>query len=248
MEFETVGDAIKRHKITMLIYGEPKIGKTSLIKTLRCPPERILYVAADPGQLSLQKNARMPQDFTGVKLFEPKEPSDMRKIREFLQSPEAKEKFDFVIIDGLDLVGERALRIFKDSERVKKEKANMQRAYGDMADAMIPWIEAIQLCDVSSIFITHVDEDAGSDIRYKPSFPGKQVGAQLPIIFDEIFAMRMAIINEDSGKLERALQCTRDGDPRYLAGDRSGKLQDFEPADLGGLLAKIFESEELKKE
>lgn len=237
MNFKTVGEVLDSRKITILIYGESGIGKTSLIKTLDCEPREVLYVAADPGQLALAPSKYMSRDMRGTKFFQPKEANDFKKIREYIVSS-APGTFKYVWIDGIDEVGERALELFKDREH-GKSKPNLQAAYGDMADAMKSWIRDIQMANVATIFVTHIDENDASDIRYSPSFPGKAVTQSLKKMFDEVWCMRMAR-REPTSPLERLIQCTRNVGPQYEAKDRSGRLDDFEQPDLKAILTKIF--------
>jgi hypothetical protein len=249
-----VGDILSTRKITFLVYGEDGRGKTSLIKSLDCKPEEILLVAADPGQLALKpvpaeviKARGLPEylgrDFTGVSCLSPKTGEEFREAADYIKK-EAHKRFKWVIIDGLDEVGKDVLRLKMDKERSLGSKGNVQRAYGEMADAMEAYIGLIIDAPMSSIFITHIDENENSDIQYGPSFPGKKMKDALGPIFDEIFCYRICRKTPDSPKMERLLQCTPNTDPRYKSKDRSGALDDFELPDLGRILRKVFLTEE----
>jgi hypothetical protein len=127
-------------------------------------------------------------------------------------------------------------------EKARGPKGNAMRAYGDMADAMEAAIGLIMDAKVSSIFLTHIDENEESDIRYGPAFPGKKLAQALDAIFDEVLCLRIARRTADSPKLERVLQCNPNTDPRYKTKDRSGALDDFELPDLGAIMTKIFQT------
>ena len=65
--------------------------------------------------------------------------------------------------------------------------------------------------------------------------PGNKLAQQIPYLVDEVFALRVE--KDEEGKPQRALMC--DSDNLWLAKDRSGKLDMWEPADLGAIIAKI---------
>jgi len=66
--------------------------------------------------------------------------------------------------------------------------------------------------------------------------PGARLANELPYLFDECFALRVEKDNE--GGIQRWLQTQRD--VQYEAKDRSGKLDVFEPANLGSVITKIL--------
>lgn len=243
----SVKDVVLTRKITFLLYGESGLGKTSLLKSLNIEPKEILYIAADPGQLALQPKKLklgepkfLERDMTSVGYFQPRSFEDFKKIKDYIVSGEAKKKYKLLWIDGLDEVGEEALRLFMEREKAKGQKANLQVAYGDMATAMRNWIQDIlRAPDISSVFTTHITENENSDIQYIPSFPGKKMTNSLVDIFDEVLCLRMERITPTS-QPERLLQCTRNVGIRYQAKDRSGRLDDYEKPDLGAVINKIF--------
>jgi len=72
-------------------------------------------------------------------------------------------------------------------------------------------------------------------ILYSPSMPGQKTGQALPYFFDEVLALRVE--RDAEGTPHRALLCHPDG--LWTAKDRSGKLDTWEPPDLGAVIAKI---------
>jgi hypothetical protein len=78
-------------------------------------------------------------------------------------------------------------------------------------------------------------QDEMGRILYSPSMPGNKTGQALPYFFDEVLALRVE--RDQEGAVQRALMCDSDG--LWQAKDRSGKLDTWEPADLGEIIAKI---------
>jgi hypothetical protein len=77
--------------------------------------------------------------------------------------------------------------------------------------------------------------DEQGRLLYSPSMPGNKTGQSLPYFFDEVLALRVE--KDPDGAVQRALQC--DGDGLWQAKDRSGKLEAWEPADLGHIIRKV---------
>ena len=66
--------------------------------------------------------------------------------------------------------------------------------------------------------------------------PGSKLGPQLPYLFDEVF--RLGKNKTPQGVSYRFLQT--DGDLQYVAKDRSGLLEELEPANLTHVFNKIL--------
>lgn len=247
---KTVADSLKTRKLTVLITGASGLGKTSLMKSLPYSPEEILLIAADPGQMALKavpeemlKKKNLPEylgrDFTSVHYLAPKTQEEFREAALYVQK-EAHKRFKMVVVDGLDEVGEDALRFYKDKQR-GMSKPNMMVAYGEMADNMEALMSMILDAPMSSIFITHLDEcEPGGTHRYGPRFPGKQLSLKIPDKFDEIWCLRMGRLSAQDKVAQRVLQTRPDIDPQYLTKDRSGALDDFERPNLTDMMNKVF--------
>ena len=69
---------------------------------------------------------------------------------------------------------------------------------------------------------------------YTPSFPGAKLAQNLPYLFDEVLALR---IDKQDDETIRFLQTQADN--QWSAKDRSGKLDQFEEANLSKIISKI---------
>lgn len=222
---------IANKKKSFCIYGEPKIGKTSLVKTIPVENDNeILYIPADPGYLALAG-----REFLTVQIENNK--WTIQKLEDLIPwvaSLAIKKKIKWVIIDGLDDIGIAVLN------EKKGKMTNMLKAYGEMADWLDSWIKTMRDIDgINTIFITHItelDEGEGEKTKFYPSIPGKKMLWQLDKYFDVIMCMRA--IQTENG-VYRKIQTRVEADPRFVVGDRSGSLLPIEEPDLGIILEKI---------
>jgi hypothetical protein len=65
--------------------------------------------------------------------------------------------------------------------------------------------------------------------------PGNKTGQSLPYFFDLMLALRVE--KDAEGVSQRGLMCDSDG--LWQAKDRSGKLDQWESADLGAIISKL---------
>jgi phage nucleotide-binding protein len=206
--------------VKLLVYGQAGAGKTSLIKTLPSP----IVLSAEGGLLSIQ-DADLPYI----------EISDMATLREaytwLIESPEA-QAYQSVALDSISEIAEVALNT------EKKATKDPRQAYGAMQEQMADIIRAFRDIPGRHIYMSaklEKTQDEMGRVLYAPSMPGNKTGQSLPYFFDEMLALRVE--KDAEGTTQRALMCDSDG--LWQAKDRSGKLDPWEPADLGHIISKI---------
>lgn len=206
--------------VKLLVYGQSGAGKTSLIKTLPRP----IVLSAEGGLLSIQ-DADLPYI----------EISDMATLREaytwLTESPEA-QAYQSVALDSISEIAEVVLNT------EKKATKDPRQAYGAMQEQMADIIRAFRDIPGRHIYMSaklEKTQDEMGRVLYAPSMPGNKTGQSLPYFFDEMLALRVE--KDAEGTTQRALMCDSDG--LWQAKDRSGKLDPWEPADLGHIIAKI---------
>jgi len=228
MKIETIDEAIEYNGIKLCIYGLAGAGKTLLTSTTG---GTIIVLSAESGLLSLKN---LP--------------------------PEVKARMRVIVINTMDeltqaylwlLTGKMADWIAIDSgseiaEVLLTAKKSLSKdgraAYGDMADEMMDTFRKIRDLPNYNVIMTAKmtkvkDEHTG--ITYcVPMFPGKILTAQVPYMFDEIFALRVEQHPQDPKQLVRVLQTGRD--LVYDCKDRSGMLDLFEPASIEHIARKIL--------
>ena len=206
--------------VKMLAYGNAGAGKTTLIRTMPAP----VILSAEGGLLSLQ-DSDIP--YISVSSI-----ADIGEAYEWLLKSEESRKFKSVALDSISEIAEVVL-----SEE-KKNTKDARAAYGSMNDRMSQLIRAFRDLPGRHVYFSAKIEKSTTDadaLLYCPSMPGKSLTQALPYFFDEVLALRL--IQDDEGNVRRVLQCH--GDLTYQAKDRSGKLDHYEPADLGAIIRKI---------
>lgn len=205
--------------VKVLVYGQAGAGKTTLAASMPNP----VIISAEGGLLSI-KDAGLPYI----------EVNSMETLQEAFEWVSGKDgaAFASVVLDSLSEIGEVVLT------HEKKINKDGRAAYGEMATQVTEIIRAFRDLPGKNVLMTAKVEKAQDEsgrILYSPTMPGNKVAQALPYFFDEVLALRVE--KDSEGQTVRALMCESDG--LWLAKDRSGKLDAWEPADMGAVLAKI---------
>jgi hypothetical protein len=120
----------------------------------------------------------------------------------------------------------------------KRNNKDGRAAYGEMQAQVIEIMRAFRDLKGKHVFFSakcEKSQDETGRVLYAPSMPGNKLAQQIPYLVDEVFALRVE--KDADGVSQRALLCDSDG--LWLAKDRSGKLDAWEPADFGAIIEKI---------
>lgn len=205
----------------ILVFGNAGAGKTTLIKTLPNP----IMLSAESGTLSLS-DVDVPYIKIGT-------------IDDLIQAYMlvAASDYESVAIDSISEIAEVVLENEKNQTGKDGKPRNLMQAYGAMADRIISIIRKFRDLPKHVYMSAKVTKDKNEDgfLLYSPSFPGNKTSESVPYLFDEVLPLRVE--KKDDGTTFRVLQTQPDG--RWLAKDRSGKLDAWEAPDLGAIINKI---------
>lgn len=219
MQIKSTGN-ISTAGVNILCYGTAGSGKTSLIKTLPKP----ITASAEGGLLSIA-DANLP--YAEIKTI-----GDLQQFYMWLTSSGEADSYQSVVLDSVSEIAEIVLS----TEKAKSK--DPRAAYGEMQDVVTKLIRSFRdLPNKHVYFIAKVEKstDEMGRILYAPSMPGNKLAQSIPYLFDEVLALRVE--KDAEGNTQRGLLCDSDG--LWQAKDRSGKLDKWEPADLGYIINKI---------
>jgi hypothetical protein len=116
-------------------------------------------------------------------------------------------------------------------------------AYGLHGRQMVHWLQQLQHVRGKNVIFVAVLERVADEfnrfVEWRPQLEGQKTARELPGIVDQIVTMQFIDFNGD-GRPVRAFVCTSPNSWGYPAKDRSGRLEQFEPPDLGKLIAKLI--------
>jgi hypothetical protein len=119
-------------------------------------------------------------------------------------------------------------------------RKDLRAVYGLHARNMLGWLNQLQHARGRNVIFVAVLEKSVDDFNvasWEPQIEGAKTGRELPAIVDEIVTMTW--IDFGDRKPVRAFVCTNPNIWGYPAKDRSGRLEQFEPPNLGALITKL---------
>jgi hypothetical protein len=105
---------------------------------------------------------------------------------------------------------------------------------------MIGWFNQLQHARERTVVFVAVLEKNTDEFNistWQPQIEGAKTGRELPAIVDEIITMTW--VDFGDRKPVRAFVCTNPNPWGYPAKDRSGRLEQLEPPNLGTLIEKL---------
>lgn len=220
------GDFARMFGVKAVAYGPPGGGKTPAINTA---PNAILCIT-EPGTLSLRGSK--------VSACEAYTPEAIDDFFTWLASSTEANKYDTVAVDSMSQMAET----FVIQELSRSSKAgNSQhglKAYGEMAKRVMVYARSLYYMKNKHVYLVckqMMIEDGPLKLK-RPYFPGNQLNIEFPGLYDLI--MHCALTQHPQHGIINAFRCRETLD--ILARDRSGKLDELEPLNLGYIFNKIM--------
>jgi hypothetical protein len=126
-------------------------------------------------------------------------------------------------------------------------RKDLRAIYGLHARTLLGWLNQLQHARGRSVVFVAVLERNVDDFNiatWQPQIEGGKTGRELPAIVDQIVTMNW--IDFGDRKPVRAFVCTTPNVWNFPAKDRSGRLEQLEPPDLGALIEKLTRPGERK--
>jgi len=242
-----------------LIVGPSGVGKTSLLRTLSAKMlASTLVVDIEAGLIAvkdLQFASVRPRRWDECRNLacvlggpNPALPSTAAyseaHYNEVMKNPElaALASYSILFIDSVTAASrlcfahsELAPEAFTDRGR-----KDLRAIYGIHGRGMLGWFHQFQHARERTVIFVAVLEKNTDELNistWQPQIEGAKTGRELPAIVDEIITMQW--IDFGDRKPVRAFVCTNPNPWGYPAKDRSGKLEQLEPPNLGPLVEKL---------
>src|SRR6516162_7481454 len=170
---------------------------------------------------------------------------------EVMKNPELAKLAPFKILFVDSLTGAGRL-CFQHAEQMPESltdrgRKDLRAIYGLHARNMIGWLNQLQHARGRTVCFVAVLERNVDDFNiatWQPQIEGGKTGRELPAIVDQIITMQW--IDFGDRKPVRAFVCTNPNQWGYPAKDRSGRLDQLEPPNLGALIEKLTGSGQRK--
>jgi hypothetical protein len=223
LNFSTTGQLAAANGTKVLTYAESSRGKTRMILTAPNP----FVINADKGTLSIAG--------ANLSVAVVNNLADLEDVCRWVSTSHEARQFQTICLDSITTIADAVLSDMK----VKRAKDKDPRlAYGDMADEVLKHVRAFRDLNGFNVYVI-AEMEYRKDGTKGPASPGQKVGAKFDYIFDEVFYLDEYFDPQTSARTtflrtQSSINC--------IAKDRSGKLAEFEPADLSYIFNKIASS------
>lgn len=209
-----------------ILYGSPGSGKTPIL----CSAPTPIVFLIEPGTLSVRDR----DDVAGYAPRTVKEIDDC--IDWVMESKEAKQ-FESFCFDSLSEMAAVKLQEIQ----AKSPSMHGLQQYGKAGEWAIKHARRLYYAPKCNIFF-NAKQDTSIDGRgmMNPSYIGKMLPVEVPHLFDIVFHVEKINVTID-GRLEErpAFRTKETAGCQFSCRDRSGALDEFEPADLTYIVEKI---------
>jgi hypothetical protein len=251
---------------TVLLVGASGVGKTSQLRTLRAEMlATTLLVDIECGDLAVRDlpvasvRPRRWEECRDLACvlggFNPALPATAAysepHFNEVMKNSELARlaSYQILFVDSLTAAARLCLTWAEQQPEATTDRGrkDLRAIYGILGRSMVGWLNQLQHAHGRNVIFVAVLEKNVDDFNiatWQPQIEGGKTSRELPAIVDQIITL--AFVDFGDRKPVRAFVCTNPNPWGYPAKDRSGRLEQLEPPNLGALLEKLIRPGERK--
>jgi hypothetical protein len=241
----------------ILLLGQPGVGKTSQLRAL--DPARTLFIDVEAGDLAVLDvpvPSIRPQDWPTArdlacriggpnKSFPPTAPYSQAHYEAIGGALENLDQIDNLFVDSITAISRLSFRWAEQQPESYSERTgrkDTRNIYGEHGRQMVLWLNQLQHARAKNVIFVGILERAVDEFNHgfwQLQCEGSKTTRELPGIIDVIATYQFLDFGDDKPPM-RGFVCTSPNPWGYPAKDRSGRLDQIEPPDLGKLLTKLL--------